>query len=51
MKIMGLYGIMPKAKYKSYRGDMNGTVKNLLLDKEISDINRKTVYKRNFTTT
>ena len=23
MKIMGLYGIMPKAKYKSYRGDMN----------------------------
>ena len=51
MKIMGLYGIMPKAKYKSYRGDMNWTVKNLLLDEEISDINRKTVYKRNFTTT
>ena len=26
MKMMGLYGITPRAKYKSYKGDMNGTV-------------------------
>lgn len=26
MKIMGLYGTTPKAKYKSYKGNMNGTV-------------------------
>lgn len=25
---MGLYALMPKAKYKSYKGDMNGTTKN-----------------------
>ena len=23
----------PKAKYKSYKGDMNGTTKNLLIEK------------------
>lgn len=33
MKIMGLYGLTPKAKYKSYKGDMSGTVKNQLLKK------------------
>lgn len=48
MKMMGLYGITPRAKYKSYKGDMNGTVKNLLLDKEIDEVNHKTTYKRNF---
>ena len=32
MKLMGLYAVIPKRKYKSYKGDMNGTVKNLLLD-------------------
>lgn len=51
MKMMGLYGITPRAKYKSYKGDMNGTVKNLLLDKEIDEVNHKTTYKRNFSTT
>ena len=51
MKLMGLYGLTPKAKYKSYRGDMNGTVKNLLLDKVVDEENHKTYYKRNFTTT
>ncbi len=30
---MGLYALIPKAKYKSYKGDMNGTTKNLLLTK------------------
>lgn len=28
MSRMGLYGITPKAKCKSYKGDMNGVVKN-----------------------
>ena len=48
---MGLYGMTPKAKYKSYKGDMNGTVSNYLLDKEIDENNHKTIYKRNFKTT
>ena len=33
MSKMGLYAVTPRAKYKSYKGDMNGTVKNLLLEK------------------
>lgn len=51
MSIMGLYGKTPKAKYKSYKGNMNGTVKNLLLDKVVDEENHKTYYERNFTTT
>ena len=51
MKVLGLYGITPKVKYKSYKGDLNGTVKNLLLDDEVDEINHKTIYKRNFSTT
>ena len=51
MKVMGLYGITPKAKYKSYKGDMNGTVPNLLLDKIVDEENHITIYKQNFTTT
>ena len=51
MKIMGLYGITPRVKYKSYKGDMNGTVSNLLLDKETDEEKHKTYYKRNFSTT
>ena len=51
MKALGLYGFTPKAKYKSYKGDMNGTVKNLLLDKKMDEINHKTTYERNFKTT
>ena len=51
MKVMGLYGITPKAKYKSYKGDMNGTVPNLLLDKIVNEENHTTTYKQNFTTT
>lgn len=51
MKRMGLFGITPKAKYKSYKGDMNGTVKNLLLEKEVDTEKHKTTYKRNFSTT
>ena len=33
MRVLGLYGTTPKAKYKSYKGDLNGSVKNLILDK------------------
>ena len=51
MKVLGLFGITPKAKYKSYKGDMNGTVKNLLLDKKVDEVNHKTTYERNFNTT
>lgn len=50
MKVMGLYGITPKAKYKSYKGDMNGTCKNKLLVKEVDGVEHKTTYKRDFTT-
>ena len=50
MSIMGLYAITPKAKYKSYKGDMNGTTKNLLLTKMVDEGNHKTYYERNFET-
>ena len=52
MQLMNLKGISPKVKYKSYKGDMNGTVKNALLDKEYTDQENNT-YKlvRNFSTT
>lgn len=50
MKVMGLYGSVPKAKYKSYKGDMNGTVKNLLLEKKVDKINHTTKYLRVFST-
>ena len=48
---MELYGKTPKAKYKSYKGDMNGTTKNLLLNKVVDEENHKTYYERNFNTT
>ena len=51
MSIMGLYGMTPKAKYKSYKGDRNGTVKNRLLTKRVDTENHKTYYERNFETT
>jgi len=51
MKTMGLYGVTPKTKYKSYKGDMNGTVKNQLLKKVVDEKNHKTYYKRDFATT
>lgn len=51
MSVMGLYGITPKAKYKSYKGDMNGTVKNQLLTKVVDEDNHKTYCERNFETT
>ena len=51
MCVLGLYAKKPRVKYKSYKGDMNGTVKNLLLDKEVDEVTEKVTYKRNFTTT
>ena len=50
MSRMGLYEITPKAKYKSYKGDVNGIVKNQLLNKAVDEKNHKTYYKRNFKT-
>ena len=51
MCVLCLYAKKPRVKYKSYKGDMNGTVKNLLLDKEVDEATEKVTYKRNFTTT
>lgn len=48
--MMKFYGITPKAKYKSYKGDMNGTTKNQLLTKVIDEENHKTYYERDFET-
>ena len=50
MNKMGLAGATPRAKYRSYKGDMNGTVKNLLLDKVVDEEEHKTYYTRNFKT-
>lgn len=50
MKRMGLYGIIPKMKYKSYKRDLNGVVKNQLLDQIIYVENHKTYYERKFKT-
>lgn len=51
MNILGIHGITPKAKYKSYKGDLNGTCQNLLLNKEIDEVAHKTRYIRDFSTT
>lgn len=51
MVIMGLYGVTPRSKYKSYKGDFNGTVKNQLLNKVVDAENHKTYYDRDFSTT
>lgn len=50
MKLMNLYGYTPKAKYKSYKGDMNRTVKNHLIKKEVDEVAHTTKYIRTFTT-
>lgn len=50
MLVMSLFGKTPRAKYKSYKGDMNGTVKNLLLNKVVDLEKHKTYYARNFET-
>ena len=50
MSVMGLYAKTPKAKYKSYKGDMNGTTKNLLLEKVVDEEMHTTTYERKFKT-
>lgn len=50
MRIMNLFGYVPKAKYKSYKGDMNRTVKNLLLKKHVDEEKHITRYLRVFKT-
>lgn len=50
MSIMGLYALTPKTKYKSYKGDMNGTVKSHLLKKVVDKDNHQIHYERDFST-
>ena len=51
MSKLNLYGITPRAKYKSYKGDFNGTVDNKLLYKKVDTKNHRTEYIRDFSTT
>jgi transposase InsO family protein/transposase-like protein len=51
MSKLNLYGITPRAKYKSYKGDFNGTVDNKLLYKRVDTSNHRTEYIRDFSTT
>lgn len=53
MSRMGLYGLnpVPKQRYNSYQGDLNGTCKNLLLNKSKNIHTNKTYFNRNFKTT
>ena len=47
---LGLKGSQPKMKYRSYKGDMNGTTPNLMLVKHIDEEKHITYYERNFAT-
>lgn len=51
MSALGLYGVQPRAKYKSYRGSVGKTCKNELLEREVDEAKHRTTYRRNFTTT
>ena len=48
MKKMDLYGLTPRAKYKSYKGDFHRTVPNKLMHKEVDTVNHTTKYIRDF---
>ena len=50
MSKLKLYGITPRAKYKSYKGDFNGTVDNKLLYKRVDTKRHRTEYIRDFST-
>ena len=50
MSVIELYGVTPKSKYQSYKGNMNGIVRNQLLYSRTDEENHKTYYKRNFHT-
>ena len=51
MSKLKLYGVTPRAKYKSYKGDFNGTVDNKLLYKKVDTKKHRTEYIRDFSTT
>ena len=51
MSKLNLYGITPRAKYKSYKGDFNGSVDNKLLYKRVDTKRHRTKYIRDFSTT
>ena len=51
MKLLNLYGVQPRAKYKSYKGEVGKTCKNLLLTKIIDEEKNTTYFERNFATT
>lgn len=51
MSKLNLYGITPRAKYKSYKGNFNGTVDNKLLYKRVDTKRHRTKYIRDFSTT
>jgi transposase InsO family protein len=50
MKLLNLFGRKPKAKYKSYQGEVGKTANNHLLVKEINPETNTTTYIRNFKT-
>ena len=47
----GLFAKQPRAKYKSYKGEVGKTCNNKLLIMEVDETNHKTIYKRDFSTT
>ena len=51
MRENGLYGKQHKNKYHSYKGDNGEFKENLLLHKEVDEVNHKTRYIREFDTT
>lgn len=51
MRENGLYGKQVKNKYHSYKGDNGESKENLLLHKEVDEVNHKTTYVRDFNTT
>ena len=50
MSKLNLYGSTPRAKYRSYKGDFNGTVDNKLLHKKVDAQKHITTYERDFST-
>lgn len=51
MKELGLKAFNPKAKYKSYKGEVGKTCPNILLDQVVDKVKHTTKFVRNFTTT
>lgn len=51
MKLLNIHGITPRGKYKSYKGDQNGTCKNQLLKETLNENGENIKYERDFSTT